>query len=256
MQPRGVVAVVPLLVIACTHTPVPTEPAPRWAMRAQAPSTRSIGGTQHDWAVKVSEDQILAVQPNLGLVRSEGEIRGRALGVPLVVGFHGTRARASTVGAIRGLRGAYPDRSRHHRDLRRHGERLRALDRAHQRSGRHLRLRPALEREGLPGYRGCGEKVEPISVSLPATMARWSDVEVAGAVGLLLNVGGRIRIDPLADNSARYRNAPVPDPALRTTTRWPHAARTGTRVLPGSQPYDARKEFLTGPSTWRPVGRP
>ena len=100
------------------------------------------------------------------------------------------------------------------------------------------------------GYRGCGEKVEPISVSLPATMARWSDVEVAGALGLLMNVGGPIRIDPLADNSARYRNAPVPDPALAPYYEMADAARTGTRAVAGSKPLDARSQWLSGQSTW------
>ncbi len=58
------------------------------------------------------------------------------------------------------------------------------------------------------GFRGCGQQIEAISVSLPATMAKWSDVEVAGALGMLMNVGGPIRVDRLADNSAEFRNAP------------------------------------------------
>jgi hypothetical protein len=58
------------------------------------------------------------------------------------------------------------------------------------------------------GSRGCGNRIEPVSVSLPATMARWSDVEVAGALGLLLNVGAPMGFDRLADNSAEFRGPP------------------------------------------------
>ncbi len=100
------------------------------------------------------------------------------------------------------------------------------------------------------GYRGCGEKVEPISVSLPATLAKWSDVEVVGALGFLMNLGGPIRMDPLADNSARYRNAPAPDPALAPYYEMAADARTGLQSLPGDKPHDWRREFLSSGATW------
>jgi hypothetical protein len=241
-----------LLAFACAHAPGPSETRSSWSIAsASTPETFEIGGTGHSWAVKVSEEQILGLEPDVGLARSEGEISGRALKVPVVVGFHGDQGAGVYRGApfevfvvhtstglevtgifagtvsdfelstarIRGQVGicAY--------DLRWNGK-------------------------AYLGYRGCGEKVEPISVSLPATMARWSDVEVAGALGLLMNVGGRILIDPLADNSARPRNAPVPDPALAPYYEMADAARTGTRVVAGSKPSDARSTFLSGQSTW------
>jgi len=256
MESRLIAAAVPVLVIACTHTPAQTRPAPGWAIAsASTVDTFEISGTQHDWAVKVTEEQILGVQPGLGLVRSSGEISGRALGVPMVVGFHGDQGAGVYRGApfevfvvrtptgldvtgtfagtvsdfevstvrIKGQIGicAY--------DLRWNGK-------------------------VYLGYRGCGEKVDAMSVSLPATLARWSDVEVAGALGLLMNLGGPIRMDPLADNSARYRNAPVADPALAPYYEMAAAALTGTRMVPGSLPQDPRRESLTGPSTWTAGG--
>jgi hypothetical protein len=58
-------------------------------------------------------------------------------------------------------------------------------------------------------------------------MAKWSDIEVAGALGILMNVGGPIRIDRLADNSAEFRNGPVPDVALAPYYQLSYAARGG-----------------------------
>jgi hypothetical protein len=77
------------------------------------------------------------------------------------------------------------------------------------------------------GFRGCGQQIEAVTVSLPATMAKWSDVEVAGALGLLMNVGGTLRVDRLADNSAEFRGAPVPDPVLSPYYQLSYAARGG-----------------------------
>jgi hypothetical protein len=256
MQSRFIAAAVPVLVIACTHTPARPQPAPGWGTAtASTADTFEIGGTPHDWAVMVSEEQILGVEPDLGLVRSEGEIRGRALGVPMVVGFHGDQGAGVYRGApfevfvahtptglgITGIfAGAVSDFEIS--PARIQGQvGICAYD---------LRWNGKV----YLGYRGCGEKVEPMSVSLPATMAGWSDVEVAGALGLLMNVGGPIRIDPLADNSARYRNAPVPDPALAPYYQMANAARTGTRMVAATKPGDARSDLLTGPSTWSAGG--
>ncbi len=205
--------------------------------------------------MKVSEDQILSVQPDLGLVRSEGDIRGRALAVPVVVGFHGDQRAGVYRGAPfevfvahtptgLGVTGIFAGTVS---DFELSTARI---------NGQVGICAYDLRWNGkvYAGYRGCGEKVEPISVSLPATLARWSDVEVAGALGILMNLGGPIRMDPLADNSARYRNAPVPDPALAPYYEMAAAARTGTRVMAGSKPWDARSEMLTGPSTWSAGG--
>src|SRR5262249_39764273 len=81
------------------------------------------------------------------------------------------------------------------------------------------------------GSRGCGGRIEPISVSLPATMASWSDVEVAGALGLLLNVGAPIGTDRLADNSAEFRGPP--DASLSPYSRLAYLARPAV----GGAPY-------------------
>jgi hypothetical protein len=241
-----------LLFVACAHTPGPSGTRPSGGIAsASTPDTFEIGGNGHNWAVKVSEDQILGLEPDLGLARSEGEISGRALRVPVVVGFHGDQgagvyrgapfevfvARTPTGLDVTGIFAGTVS------DFELSTARI---------TGQVGICAYDLRWNGKVylGYRGCGERVEPISVSLPATMARWSDVEVAGALGLLLNVGGKIVIDPLADNSVHFRNAPAPDPALAPYYERAEAARTGTRMVAGSQPSDARTEFLTGPSTW------
>ncbi len=196
-----------LLVVACAHTPGPSEPAPSWGIAsASTPDTFEIGGTAHGWAVKVSEEQILGVEPDLGLARSEGEIRGRALKVPVVVGFHGDQgagvyrgapfevfvARTPTGLDVTGIfAGTVSDFELS--TARINGQvGICAYD---------LRWNGKV----YLGYRGCGEKVEPISVSLPATMARWSDVEVAGALGLLDEPGW-----PDPDRPSGGQLGPVP----------------------------------------------
>jgi hypothetical protein len=256
MQLRVIAAAVPLLIIACTHSPARTQPAPGWAIAsASTVDTFEIGGTQHDWAVKVSEEQILGVLPDLGLVRSEDEIRGRALGVQMVVGFHGDQgagvyrgapfevfvARTPTGLDITGFIAGTVS------DFELSTARIKGQVGV---CGYDLRWNGKV----YAGLRACGQKVEPIAISLPATLARWSDVEVAGALGILMNVGGPMRMDPLADNSVRYRNAPVPDPALARYYEMAAAARTGTRGLPGDKPHDWRREFLSSGATWQATG--
>ncbi len=256
MVRRSFSIAVGLLFVACAHTPRPSEPRPSGGVASvSTPDTFEIGGNGHNWAVKVSEDQIFGLEPDLGLARSEGEISGRALKVPMVVGFHGDQGAGVYRGAPfelvvartptgLGVTGIFAGTVS---DFELSTARI---------TGQVGICAYDLRWNGKVylGYRGCGAKVEPISVSLPATMATWSDVEVAGALGLLLNLGGRIVIDPLADNSIRYRNAPVPDPALAPYYEMADAARTGTRILVGSQPSDARRDFLTGPSTWTAGG--
>lgn len=258
MVRRAFSIAVGLLFVACAHTPVPSEPRPGGGITsASTPDTFEIGGSGHGWAVKVSEDQIFGLEPDLGLARSEREISGRVLRVPMVVGFHGDQG----AGVYRGapfevfvartptgldVTGIFAGRVS---DFELSTARI---------AGQVGICAYDLRWNGKVylGYRGCGEKVEPISVSLPATMARWSDVEVAGTLGLLLNVGGRILIDPLADNSIRYPNAPVPDPALATYYEMAADARTGLRSLPGDKPHDWRREFLSSGATWEAPGMP
>ncbi|MGZ3446306.1 MAG: hypothetical protein ACXWLG_13040, partial [Myxococcaceae bacterium] len=224
---------------------------------ASTVDTFEIGGNAHGWAVQVSEEQILGVQPDVGLTRSEGEIRGKSLNVPVVVGFHndqgaGIYRRAPfeifvvhtpTGLEVTGIFAATVS------DFEISPARI---------NGQIGICAYDLRWNGkvYAGYRGCGEKVEAISLSLPATLAKWSDVEVAGALGFLLNLGGPIRMDPLADNSARYRNAPVPDPTLAAYYEMAADARTGLRSLPGDKPHDWRREFLSSGATWEAPGMP
>ena len=101
------------------------------------------------------------------------------------------------------------------------------------------------------GFRGCGQQVEAVTVSLPATMAKWPDVEVAGALGLLMNVGGPVRVDRLADNSAEFRNGPVRDPMLVPYYRMAYAAR----VAPARWRAGGRSVAPVRRRAWRPAGR-
>lgn len=249
-------ATVALLAVACAHGP--SHPVPRWDIAsASTPDTFEIGGAGHHWAVKVTEEQILGVQPDVGLTRSEGEIRGRSLGVPVVVGFHGNQGAGIYRRAPFEVVVAHTPTG-----LEATGIFVATVS--------DFELSPAringqigicaydLRWNGkvYAGYRGCGEKVEPISVSLPATLAKWSDVEVVGALGVLMNMGSPIRMDPLADNSARYRNAPAPDPALARYYEMAADARTGLRSLPGDKPHDWRRELLSSGATWEAPGMP
>src|SRR5262249_59945495 len=88
------------------------------------------------------------------------------------------------------------------------------------------------------GRRGGGRRIEPVSAPLPATMASWCNVEVAGALGLLMNVGGPVpAFDRLANNSAEFRNGPVPDPVLSPYYRMAsQASVVGRGAVMGGRP--------------------
>ncbi len=89
MVSRACPVALALLAVACAHTPDQTEPAPNWGIAsASTVDTFEIGGTGRNWGVKVTDTEILGIQPDFALARTDGEIRGRALGVPVVVGFH------------------------------------------------------------------------------------------------------------------------------------------------------------------------
>jgi len=195
--------------VGCAHAPQ-TAPAPDWGIaRASYTDTFEIGGQADHWGVRVTDDQMLSIQPDFALARTDGEIRGHALGVPVVIGFSGDEG----AGVYRGA------------PFQVHVERTPA--------GLHVTglLGGALSnfdvstdsingRVGSCGYdvrwngsfysgsRACGTRIEAVSVSLPATMARWSDAEVAGCLGLFLNVGAPMGQDRLADNSAEFRGPP------------------------------------------------
>ena len=132
----------------------------RGIAHASTTDTFEIGGQADHWGVRVTDDQILGVQPDFALARTDGEIRGRAMGVPVVVGFHEDEG----VGVYRGA----PFQVKVERTpagLRVNGlfggaiEQLRAVDGPDQRPHRHVRLGRPLERQRRPGSRGCGTRI-------------------------------------------------------------------------------------------------
>lgn len=207
MVPRAL-PVALLLAAGCAHAPVETVPAPDWGIaRASTVDTFEIGGQADHWGVRVTDDEILGVQPDFALGRSNGEIRGRAAGVPVIVGFSEDEGAGVYRGApfkvkvertpagllVNGIFGGAISSF----EL--------SVDRINGRVGTcgwDVRWTGSY----YSGSRGCGSRIEPISVSLPATMARWSDVEVAGALAMLMNVGAPRGTDSLVDNSAEFRN--------------------------------------------------
>ena len=87
-----------LLAVGCAHAPAATAPAPDWGIaRASTTDTFEIGGQADHWGVRVTNDEILGVQPDFALSRTDGEIRGRAVGSRWWWASTRTRARASTV---------------------------------------------------------------------------------------------------------------------------------------------------------------
>ncbi|HET9035308.1 MAG TPA: hypothetical protein VFN45_03860, partial [Myxococcaceae bacterium] len=231
MVARGLPIAV-LLAAGCAHAPAETVPAPDWGIaRASTVDTFEIGGQADHWGVRVTDDEILGIQPDFALARSNGEIRGRAAGVPVVVGFSGDEGAGVYRGApfqvkvertpagllVNGIFGGAISTF----EL--------STDRINGRVGTcgwDVRWTGSY----YSGSRGCGSRIEPISVSLPATMARWSDVEVAGALAMLMNVGAPRGVDALVDNSAEFRNpsnaALVPYYRLAASAR-PSGAPTG-----------------------------
>lgn len=216
-----------LLAAGCAHAPVETAPAPDWGIaRASTVDTFEIGGQADHWGVRVTDDEILGVQPDFALGRSNGEIRGRAAGVPVVVGFSEDEGAGVYRGApfqvkvertpagllVNGIFGGAISTF----EL--------SVDRINGRIGTcgwDVRWTGSY----YSGSRGCGTRIEPVSVSLPATMARWSDVEVAGALAILMNVGAPRGTDRLVDNSAEFRNPS--NAALAPYYRMASSARPG-----------------------------
>ena len=230
MMTRALPVVVAALLAAvgCAHAPA-TAPAPDWGIaRASTVDTFEIGGQADHWGVRVTDDEILGMQPDFALARKDGEIRGRALGTAVVVGFRDEEGAGVYRGApfqvkvertpaglrVNGIFGGALS------DFELSTERINGRIGT---CGWDVRWNGSF----YSGSRGCGTRIEPISVSLPATMARWSDVEVAGALGLLMNVGTPLGTDRLADNSAEFRGPP--DAALIPYYRMAFSARPVTR---------------------------
>src|SRR4029453_9127772 len=208
MVARGLPIAV-LLAAGCAHAPAETVPAPDWGIaRASTVDTFEIGGQADHWGVRVTDDEILGVQPDFALGRSNGEIRGRAAGGPVIVGFREDEGAGVSRGApfqvkvertpagllVNGIFGGAISSF----EL--------SVDRINGRVGTcgwDVRWTGSY----YSGSRGGGARIEPISVWLPATMARWWDVEGAGALAMLLNVGAPRGTDrDLVDNSAEFRN--------------------------------------------------
>jgi hypothetical protein len=209
---RIVVVAAFLTAVGCAHAPAETAPAPDWGIaRATTTDTFEIGGQADHWGVKVTDDQILGVEPDFALARTDGEIRGRASGVPVIVGFQGDEGAGVYRGAPFQVRIDHTPNGLLVNGI--FGGAISTFeistDRINGRVGT-CGYDVRWNGEFYSGSRGCGSRIEPISVSLPATMARWSDVEVAGALGLLLNVGAPMGSDRLADNSAEFRGPPNP----------------------------------------------
>ena len=214
MMPRALPVVAVLLAVGCAHAPE-TAPAPDWGIaRASTVDVFEIGGQADHWGVRVTDDQMLAIEPDFALARTDGEIRGRALGTGVVIGFHGDEGVGVYRGAPFQVKVERTPAGLHVNGL--FGGVLSDFDLSTDRiNGRIGSCGWDVRWNGsvYSGSRGCGTRIEPISVSLPATMASWSDVEVAGGLGLLMNVGAPLGTDRLANNSAEFRGPP--DPTLR-----------------------------------------
>jgi len=252
MSSRAFSVSLALLAVGCAHAP--TVPGPDWGIaRASTEDTFEIGGQGNHWGVRVTDDQILGIQPDFALARTDGEIRGRALGVPVVVGFHGEEGAGVYRGApfqvkvertptglqVNGLFGGAI--SNFELSTERINGRIGTC-------GYDVRWNGSV----YSGSRGCGMRIEPVSVSLPATMARWSELEVAATLGLLLNVGAPVGADRLADNSAEFRGPP--DPSLAPYYRLAYNARpVGGSAF--SRPYRGPSAASAGPASV-PAARP
>lgn len=255
MSLRALPVVAAFLAAACAHAPE-TVPGPDWGIaRASTEDTFQIGGQADHWGVRVTDGEILGIHPDFALARTEGEIRGRAFGTPVVVGFHGDEGAGVYRGAPFQVKVERTPAGLHVTGI--FGGALSDFELSTERiNGRVGNCGWDVRWNGTTysGSRGCGTRIEPISVSLPATMARWSDVEVAGGLGLLMNVGAPLGTDRLVDNSAEFRGPPdsalVPYYRLASNVPPPGWARAGRLATP-----PAASAPRTGVSRPRPASR-
>jgi hypothetical protein len=234
MSPRALPFCMAVLALGCSHAPQ-TAPAPDWGIaRASTQDTFEIGGQGNHWGVRVTDTEILGIAPDFALSRENGEIRGRALGIPVVVGFHEDEAAGVYRGAPFQVKVERTPDGLHAVGLV--GGTLSDYEVSTERiAGKVGTCGWDVRWDGsvYSGSRGCGDRIELISVSLPASMARWPDVEVAGALGLLMNVGAPLPANRLANNSAEFRGGPVRDPAPAPYSRMSSDARRSlTRRIP------------------------
>src|SRR5262249_59705754 len=181
-----------LRAVAGAHAPEATVPGPDWGIaRASTTDTFEVGGQADHWGVKVTQDQLLAIQPDFALVREGGEIRGRALGLPVVVGFHGDQGAGVYRGAPFTVQVEETPNGIHVSGL--FGGAVSSFDLSTDRiNGRVGVCGWDVRWDGhvYSGSRGCGARIEPVSVSLPATMAACSNAEGPGRLAPLWIVGG------------------------------------------------------------------
>jgi hypothetical protein len=233
MLHRALPLVAAAALVGCAHAPQ-TQPAPDWGIaRASYTDTFEIGGQADHWGVRVTDDEMLSIEPDFALARSDGEIRGRALGVPVVIGFSGDEGAGVYRGAPFQVHVERTPAGLHVTGVL--GGALSDFDVSTDRiNGRVGSCGYDVRWTGsyYSGSRACGTHIEPVSVSMPATMARWSDAEVAGCLGLFLNVGAPIGQDRLVDNSAEFRGPP--DPALTPYYRlaYAYSVRPGIGAVP------------------------
>jgi hypothetical protein len=249
MRAHAVVLLAPFIALGCATAPE-TVPGPSWDIaRASTVDTFRVAGQADNWGVRVTATEMLGLHPDFAIAREGNEFRGRALGLPVILGFHDGqgagvfRAMPFSVYAQRTAVGLHVTGN--------FGGSLSDFELTRDRlvgrvgvCGWDLRW----DGEAYTGSRGCGTLIQPVSVLLPASMVGWSDEEVGAALGLLMNVGHRPPMDRLADNSAEFRNGPVPDPALgyyyglgrasltATLSRSPSAGRPGMLPLGGAVP--------------------
>src|SRR5262249_34009253 len=249
MRVRAFLFLAPLVALGCAHAPE-MVPAPSWDIaRASTTDTFRIAGQADNFGVRVTQTDMLGLYPDFSIAREGNEFRGRALGEPVVLGFHDGQG----AGVYRGFPfSVYAQRTAVGLHVTGNfGGSLSNFELTRDRlvgrvgvCGWDLRW----DGERYTGSRGCGTNIQPVSVLLPASMVGWSDEEVGAALGLLMNVGHRPAMDRIADNSAEFRNGPVPDPALSyyyglsRASLSPTVARpVGTRqgMVPGGGPVSA-----------------
>jgi hypothetical protein len=257
MFQRALPLVAAVAVVGCSHAPQ-TVPAPEWGIaRASYSDTFEIGGQADHWGVRVTDDQMLSIEPDFALARTDGEIRGRALGVPVVVGFNGDEGAGVYRGAPFQVHVERTPAGLHVSGI--FGGALSNFDLSTDRiNGRVGSCGYDVRWNGseYSGSRACGTRIEPVSVSLPATMARWSDVEVAGCLGILLNVGAPLGQDRLANNSAEFRGPP--DPTLVPYYRLAYDARYYSRpsMVPGAASAAPARSTVHGARPRAAMGSP
>lgn len=226
------------ILAACAHAPPPA-----WAVaRASSDDTFHLQQPAGSWGVKITSDEMLGVQPDFAVSRADHELRGQALGIPIIVGFHAQHGAGIFLGS--------PFASQ----VERRATSL-VVTTLLGGTGTELELSPdhlagrvgdcawALRWSGSAyvGSRQCGGRTDPITVELPATFAFWPDTEMGSALALLLSRDPpRAPADPSA-----FRTPPVAE--LEFYYQLAHTAATST----------VPRAYVPGPSqTLTPPSRP